>query len=433
MTKIITTVGTSLITNRAEHTDYARLQDCAAKEWDNEQRRIEQLKSIITNHQDFNQATSSAEIQSILTYRQQHPDETLEVHLIASDTVLSRLAAEMIQAWFNEKALDKFSITFESVQDVISGLQIQHYDVFRNQGMSALLERIDAIRVSGQDETILNISGGYKGVLPILTIYAQLYGLKLIYQYEDSEQLMQIDRMPLSFDWDVIEEYVELIKRDKKRAAAQPEQLDYLRNLHIVEKSDTNLTVLGRMLSQYVERHSPFTGTIMGYFIEHKLEQAYGEFYGPDKVKLGYKLDNKTYGDIGDIDLLIETAAGFITAEIKSVQFLFNQEQCEKLADKMIQRADGVHKEKQKNIKEVWLIVYSYHNNKEDVWQPDEYQQQSMQSITNRITANNYTFLIKHFRIDRNKLTAGERHIYQTFMKNSMKINDIKDVILNQP
>jgi CRISPR/Cas system-associated protein Csm6 len=428
MIKIITSVGTSMITNRSTNT--RGLQDCNAKQWDSVSNAIATLKNEIKSHQDFKKPNSSAEIQSLESLRQKYPDQHLEVHLLASDTVLSRLAAELIQDWFTSKT--NITIHFDPSKDVIAGLQIKDYDQFRNSGMLNLIARINELKTQHEGEAILNISGGYKGVLPILTIYGQLYGLKLIYQYEDSPALIEIDRMPLSFDWDVIEEYVELIKRENKRNDASPEQLNGMRALHIIEQEGTALTILGKLLADYLDRASPFTSTIMGYFIEHKLDACYGEHYGKDKVVQGYQLEEKKYGQIGDIDLLIETENQLITAEVKHANFLSNNQHVEKLAEKIVSRSKGVNQEEKKEIKEIWLIVYSYHADNREVWIPDDDQNRSMYILAKTVHHSSefskVPVVIKHFKIVKNKLTGGERHIYQVFMKNRLKLDQIKDI-----
>jgi hypothetical protein len=48
------------------------------------------------------------------------------------------------------------------------------------------------------EEVILNITGGLKGGVPMMTAVALNLGLKLIYQFEGTDSLVQIDGVALA-------------------------------------------------------------------------------------------------------------------------------------------------------------------------------------------------------------------------------------------
>lgn len=72
----------------------------------------------------------------------------------------------------------------------IEGLQVKDAETFRDAGFINLIDKVVAIK--GEDtSTILNISGGYKALIPPLTLLAQLEQIPLYYIYEDSGELIE--------------------------------------------------------------------------------------------------------------------------------------------------------------------------------------------------------------------------------------------------
>ena len=68
--------------------------------------------------------------------------------------------------------------------------------------MRSLFERIDTLRKETTEDRIeLNATGGFKGMVPYLTLYGMFYDLPVSYIFEQSETLIQLPRIPLAFDW----------------------------------------------------------------------------------------------------------------------------------------------------------------------------------------------------------------------------------------
>ena len=51
-----------------------------------------------------------------------------------------------------------------------------------------------------QYDLILNPTGGYKGVIPFVTVLGMLYGKRSVYIFEHAEQLINLPPLPFSFD-----------------------------------------------------------------------------------------------------------------------------------------------------------------------------------------------------------------------------------------
>jgi putative CRISPR-associated protein (TIGR02619 family) len=85
---------------------------------------------------------------------------------------------------------------------VVEGLQVCDGRRFRQVGVRSLFDRIDTLRKDTTEDRIeLNATGGFKGMVPYLTLYGMFYDLPVSYIFEQSETLIQLPRIPLSFDW----------------------------------------------------------------------------------------------------------------------------------------------------------------------------------------------------------------------------------------
>jgi len=244
MKRIITTVGTSLFTNYMredvhntfdakpeaqyesikEHFDKLFLQPAAANPESRFERRMKNINTIIKNkwlsgikrtgreEWQFEMGTAnenaSAEIKSILAIAKKFPAEEIHVHLLATHTLLSDLAAQMIKGWFDEFCSDpNINVYYESRDDAIKGLQILNSITFEKEGVSNLFNRCEQIYGGDRDNTIINITGGYKALLPFMTIFAQVNGIPIYYIFEDTDELIHIPQAPVQIDLGIFEKY----------------------------------------------------------------------------------------------------------------------------------------------------------------------------------------------------------------------------------
>ena len=216
----ITPVGTSLFTNGSEangyiQTGFDRIEDKPASEWDNNTRYINQLRDASENFISACGIPASAELQSTAVIRDKL-DDNIIVYLLASDTIASRLAAEILRDKINppdsvlgEQVTAKFNADPTPVGiDVIHNLQVKDAVSFSREGMPKLFQRINYIKdwvAGGSQNLAINITGGYGATLPYLTIFAQLEGVPLYYNFENQEELITIPRVPLAIDSILIE------------------------------------------------------------------------------------------------------------------------------------------------------------------------------------------------------------------------------------
>ena len=301
---------------------------------------------------------ASAEISSIIKIAEKNKDKNIKVHLLASDTVLSMLSAKLIQEWFQAAKL--IEPIYKNIEIIFNdNVKSGHADFIENlrtdlpedkifEGFNNLVKKV--VDLSKKEETIINITGGYKGFIPILTIIAQIEGLKLNYLYEDSDELIEIGNLPIDFDWAFVEAIGVYLQNDaiselfsyQDEDAKQLQKLltDYSLVYNDKEKSKYQLSIIGNLLHDYIfnKNKSQIPNTVLGSFIELKYYHLFSENYlrlpysKPElshepKIYYQYKDERlefsesqkNGYKEIGDIDLLLyKNENQLVLCEIKS-------------------------------------------------------------------------------------------------------------------
>ena len=224
MITLVTPVGTSLFTNYLDNnprdnvfsTSYDTIKKCRAKDWDDYDTEIYDLRHSSLKFIESLGMETSAEFQSIANI-QAKLRENITVHLLASDTIASRLAAEILKD--RSAALgNNVNVKFNEADDVLKGLQVEDPQAFSQEGMTKLIQRINSISGGFVGLAItrnfaINITGGYKATLPYLTILAQLERVPLYYNFEETDALIKIPQAPLVIDWASIERHSDVLRQ----------------------------------------------------------------------------------------------------------------------------------------------------------------------------------------------------------------------------
>jgi len=212
---VMTPVGTSLFDNfqDASHSgvhlqaDREQLQDVSADEWE----RYQGTVSLILDNRSLHQwirgtEAASAETESAAKIADRI-GEPVEVRLLSSDTVVSRLAATLIAEHAEVEGVEAFR--FRPEYDVITGLQVKDASTFETTGLRGLVDRLDTLIVDHHSaaHSSINITGGYKATLPYLSLMGQVYGVPMYYKFEGSDELLEIPKTPLDADWALIDRY----------------------------------------------------------------------------------------------------------------------------------------------------------------------------------------------------------------------------------
>lgn len=435
--KIITTVGTSVFENylkdktvaekdkRDFRVDYNYIKDESPpfSKYNANKEMLEELEEHIVPWYK-NAPNASAEIKSILKIKEETEGE-VEIYLIATDTVLSVKAAELVKEWLVKKG-----ILVNKKISIIECLRIQDANAFINNGIQNLIVEILNIHESdNQENSILNISGGFKAMIPVLTIVGQLYDMPLFYIYENSDTPIEIQRLPISFDWDVIESYTDYLAQPNK---IEDEDIqENMINLHLIRDNTgtIELTVVGQLLKKFLLRQPPHFSTTFGYFVEYKIKECFDEKFGCQNVLHGYK--SKTNSFSGDLDLIVLNNDQMETIEVKPLDLLNNEGRLSHFISSLSKRTKIAEKELAKTANKLCLMVYRFKQpNDPPIYKLSAEQKNIILRIEQQVKADfpEANFLVKCFYVKPNSIKKGERILHQKFLKSSLKYNQIQTI-----
>lgn len=340
MIKVITTVGTSLFTNymrkevqddylaknNKQNYDISKSYKVLLKEQGG--RVKNSVKTAVETHwiKDILQSKNNdgdleykykanylnihccAEVQTIESIRDEiisnlkKKDQTCEMILLTTDTQLSKLAAEIIQ----KQVYNKPAETREPI--VITGLDVTNSEIFNDDGFKNLFDEVVKIKGENKDDTlILNISGGYKGIIPIMTLIGQLLDINIVYMYENSNKLIQITKLPINFDTTLLEGAASYMDDDYLKTIDNQSNLYTFFDKYKLLKTENDITKMsgvGKVLHAALFKGN-MSNTILGTFIEYKLFHYFITsssnekeiYYNPimiDDSKC-FKIDNNQY------------------------------------------------------------------------------------------------------------------------------------------
>jgi CRISPR/Cas system-associated protein Csm6 len=459
MKKIITTVGTSIFTNYRDGKVKAHLgRDYASIDvpFDRTERKdgndvpasgiyaeefeshINSLTEIIRDfwyeYPDLGQPNknASAEISSILKIAEAE-NEPCEVHLVATDTLQSVLAAELIVGWFERFPQPKVSkvlfqrqgTVFEKQKDcdfVVKDLRVRSqtdYEV----GFMNLIELLERIYV--KDNTILNITGGYKGIIPVLTLFGQLYELPLNYLYVEDEVSKQaspvvLGSLPVHFDLGYIENFILYLQQPERLTSSVVAEQMYNLGLLATKNLPTKLSIIGQLIKNKLESTElPFQRTTLGYLVEYKIYEYYSrnEVSGFSKPVLGYKISDEPGKDLEDADLWFENEDNVIVGEIKPAGF-----NPKNMRAKIRKILDALPQVTSKKINEFWVILYALEEGIDfQNWSEKVFNTELLQKY------DSIRFHVKTIQIEKNVIDGHRNRInYQEFMRTP--INTVQDV-----
>jgi putative CRISPR-associated protein (TIGR02619 family) len=197
--KIITTVGTSLIENAKLSDSFKELENKTyfkyITRYDKEDIENFVNKLISALEKDID----CAEIKTIEKIVERYKLEYYEIYLISTDTLKSFIISEALKKFYQKKGI---KVKFE--KDYI----IRHLSIFENSLDLVRRGYKNLIKILMQETTgyneIYNISGGYKAIIPYMSIVAQIYGLPAYYIFQESDdqrfELIRIHNIPITIN-----------------------------------------------------------------------------------------------------------------------------------------------------------------------------------------------------------------------------------------
>ncbi|SFJ85543.1 putative CRISPR-associated protein [Thermoflavimicrobium dichotomicum] len=206
MQVIISTVGISMQRNLGEDTSIKRkfqeftrlpVKDTLEAEGYQELFKILVQKA---HHDPFDPTLFSAETNSLARMQVAKGDH---LYFLATDSLAAKLCGEVLSEICQQKWGAKTHV------QVLKGLQVADAKKFQEEGIRSLVLAVRRIceqyRKPGHP-IVLNITGGYKAVVPYLTLLGLIEGIPVKYVYEEyGHDLIELPALPLDFDYSVLE------------------------------------------------------------------------------------------------------------------------------------------------------------------------------------------------------------------------------------
>ncbi len=204
MKTYICTSGTSILTKSG--INFERFKNVPLSRWNEFERDITAVRDRVSELlARLNLPTklddTSAEIKSLVKMGITTEDRVI---LIASDTIDGKLSAELVQTFLTER-----EICHEIEIKIIKGLQAIDGRLFQQEGLKNLLNFL----ISHEHENVVfNLTGGFKSVVPYLSLIGMLFNKPVRYIHEDSEDVITLSNLPI-----LINDNLLLLLEDKLR------------------------------------------------------------------------------------------------------------------------------------------------------------------------------------------------------------------------
>ncbi len=221
---VLTTVGTSLLNHLAEKKTnlknyIERIEgkpSASTKNYDEEYKTIKKESLSYLKNLNLDKSTdldkSSAEIKSLVKLGINQDDE---VYLFTTETIDGKLCAEILNEFIKEKLGCEVKI------EEIKGLQVGDFEIFKKEGIKNFIDRLTSIIDNPNyrygSEMILNITGGFKAVIPYTTILGMMKFIKVVYIFEDTQGLLELPPLPITYNKDFLQQHKSIFDRLAER------------------------------------------------------------------------------------------------------------------------------------------------------------------------------------------------------------------------
>lgn len=249
------------------------------------------LRNFREKHPDDIRRLLSAETHSFEALGIKPGDEIVLFH---TDTELGKSCA-LVLAWFVRK---DFNCSTHLIG--VPGLQVEDEREFRTKGIQELYSCLDkqttAARASGS-EVILNTTGGFKSVVPYVTLFGLLRGLPVTYIFERSDNLMTLPPAPLNIDYNRASLMADFLRKVERETAVSMGELekelnripysskDWYKSLFEILDDEVTLSAFGLMV---LGQARTSTGSVK---LSHTAVETYKKSSGDSKKRLTHMLD----------------------------------------------------------------------------------------------------------------------------------------------
>lgn len=213
MKLILSTVGTSILTNKLGEQEKMKLSENANLQ-ENQYSKdaltlvsyiVETLRTKLQDAKEADLKRLSAELNGILgVYEGVFPEKNQDMHvLIATDTYQGKITAEIIGNFLQNKGIQSMvyapkNLTTKNKNNFINGVKdLLHW-------LEKTLD-IENYKTQGY-EIIFNLTGGFKSLQGYLNTIGMFYADRLVYIFEAGGELIEIPKLPVEINPQIFKE-----------------------------------------------------------------------------------------------------------------------------------------------------------------------------------------------------------------------------------
>ena len=138
-----------------------------------------------------------------------------EVFLLATDTEDGLECANKVK----RKILSDLQPKNIEIKQV-DGLQVDSAKLFRETGLIELCKILQKeSEKSYQYDVVFNVTGGFKGVVPFVTVMGMLFRIPTVYIFERSNELLTLPPLPIAWDIQLFQRALPALKRIDQESA----------------------------------------------------------------------------------------------------------------------------------------------------------------------------------------------------------------------
>lgn len=156
-----------------------------------------------------------AEVASIEGLLREPPYEKLQkVVLLHSDTEAGHDAAQFLRHYL------KLRFGLETRARRVADLRDDAPGVFRTAGLRQLVvELARAVREFKAENMVIDATGGYKAQVAVAVAVGQVFQIPVVYRFERFPEIIEIPPLPVSLDWDFLQQHRQLLLQNTIHAA----------------------------------------------------------------------------------------------------------------------------------------------------------------------------------------------------------------------
>ena len=176
-------------------------------------RITEDVRALRLRHKDSSTRDSfrrevCAEVNSLRALGASEEDTIVLLH---TDTPDGEACAQVLGNLIEEE----FSASVQLRR--ISGLQVTDATRFRREGIKNLFAELDRLERESPEGMLLNGTGGFKSVVPYLTLFGLLRKVPVTYLFEYSEQLITLPAAPVTYDYERVSQALDALRQLEQR------------------------------------------------------------------------------------------------------------------------------------------------------------------------------------------------------------------------